>query len=180
MKEQTKNERISSGHSRTPLCQPSDVKTGFLPTCRQIVNFKVRKRVQQGPTSPFSIHFSCTESQPSRVNGLRRHGLAPPNPASPARSDLPFAAKPQSPRREPGGPSSFLQSQKPLSLSSEPKTSLSETADNQNSSHRPQTGEKYNNFRFKGQLEGGKAEFLQCARIESQKGSGVSRKFPSR
>ncbi|GBN13694.1 hypothetical protein AVEN_199736-1 [Araneus ventricosus] len=87
----------------------------------------VRKRVQQGPTSPFSIHFSCTESQPSKVNGLRRHGLAPPNPACPARSDLLFAAKPQSPGREPGGPSSFLQSQSlsstPL-LFSEPKTSL--------------------------------------------------------
>ncbi|GBM28670.1 hypothetical protein AVEN_1080-1 [Araneus ventricosus] len=71
----------------------------------------VRKRVQQGPTAPFSIHFSCTESQPSRVNGLRRHGLAPPNPASPVRSDLLFAAKPQSPGREPGGPYSFLHSQ---------------------------------------------------------------------
>ncbi|GBL84100.1 hypothetical protein AVEN_223078-1 [Araneus ventricosus] len=26
--------------SWTPLCQPIDVKTGFLPSCRQIVNFK--------------------------------------------------------------------------------------------------------------------------------------------
>ncbi|GBL95507.1 hypothetical protein AVEN_54112-1 [Araneus ventricosus] len=128
----------------------------------------VRKRVQQGPTSPFSIHFSCTESQPRRVNGLRRHGLAPPNPASPARSDLLFAAKPQSPGREPGGPSSFLQSQ---------SLSPPEIDDNKNSRHRPQTGEKHHNFLYKGQLEGGKAEFLQCARTESQKGSGVSRKF---
>ncbi|GBN29748.1 hypothetical protein AVEN_34499-1 [Araneus ventricosus] len=70
-----------------------------------------------------------------------RHGLAPPNPA---RSYLLFAAKPQSPGREPGGPSSLLQSQS-LSPSSEPKTSLSQTADNQNFSHRPQTGEKHHN-----------------------------------
>ncbi|GBM55857.1 hypothetical protein AVEN_2558-1 [Araneus ventricosus] len=101
----------------------------------------VRKRVQQRPISPFSIQVSCSVSQPSRFNGLRtpmtifralyaflsfplpspkrasqlrcirRHGLAPPNPASPARSDLPFAAKLLNPARGLGGPSSFLQSQ---------------------------------------------------------------------
>ncbi|GBM27397.1 hypothetical protein AVEN_97137-1 [Araneus ventricosus] len=99
--------------------------------------------------------------------------------ASPALLDNNFSANPRIPAEvQRSGPSPRLSSTS--LLFSEPKTSLSETDDNQNSSHRPQTGEKYNNFQFKGQLEGGKAEFLQCSRTESQKGSGVSRKFPPR
>ncbi|GBO21393.1 hypothetical protein AVEN_19590-1 [Araneus ventricosus] len=94
---------------------------------------------KEGPArTDFSIQFSCSENQLSRFNGLRtpmtiiralyafplpspkrawqdrfirRHGLAPPNPASPARSDLPSTAKLLIPARRPGEPSSFLQSQ---------------------------------------------------------------------
>ncbi|GBM75861.1 hypothetical protein AVEN_247848-1 [Araneus ventricosus] len=72
----------------------------------------------------FPSILAAPRASPAR--SMVSDGLAPPNPASPARSDFPLAAKPQSPGREPGGPSSLLQSQS-LSPSSEPKTSLSET-----------------------------------------------------
>ncbi|GBO36174.1 hypothetical protein AVEN_216393-1 [Araneus ventricosus] len=82
--------------------------------------------------------------------------------ASVARPGSHSSAKAPHPGREPTGRALSSSKPKPLSVPDRRQT--------KNFSHRPQTGEKHHHFQFKGQLEGGKAEFLQCARTESHRG----------
>ncbi|GBM39977.1 hypothetical protein AVEN_142249-1 [Araneus ventricosus] len=60
--------------------------------------------------------------------------------------------------------------QGPLFFQAKTSLSVPDRRQTKNFSHRPQTGEKHHHFQFKGQLGGGKAEFLQCSRTESQRG----------
>ncbi|GBL78695.1 hypothetical protein AVEN_65260-1 [Araneus ventricosus] len=107
---------LSSGqnvHGGVPLLRSWECSVQSCFLMRQHYEFSDYGQSERGSSKDRLHRFPSILAAPraSPARSMVSDGLAPPNPASPARSDFPLAAKPQSPGREPGGPSSLLQSQ---------------------------------------------------------------------
>ncbi|GBM72999.1 hypothetical protein AVEN_35108-1 [Araneus ventricosus] len=152
--------KFSSTTARTPASE-SPENTPEKPRCPFLSYFSILlssgtrplSQAEAPPTSPLTSVAAQEQRSPPGLFVKRKNCVCSPATILPQKLRIPA----ESQRARP----SLLPSQ---------NLSVPDRRQTKNFGHRPQTGEKHHYFQFKGQLEGGKAEFLQCARTESQGG----------